>query len=180
MILHPLSAERAAVAQHDSSGAVTMYTLLSRRCYKGKRLVTSSPAVPTSRSEQTMSDITGNAMPPRRAGSISSFRSAESHVNCRPMRAGKSLELITSSRVLKTSGGPFVVRMWYLHLDVIPFTKTVYAACGWVSAMAASAFNLVHHFSARHSMYAVQNSSFSIGVLRGPLWRSARSTMQFR
>ena len=38
-------------------------------------------------------------------------------------------ELIASSRVLKTSGGPFVVRMWYLYLDVIPFTKTVYAAC---------------------------------------------------
>ena len=55
-------------------------------------------------------------------------------------RVGACLELIASSRVLKTSGGPFVVRMWYLHLDVIPFTKMVYAGCGWVSAMAASAF----------------------------------------
>ena len=30
----------------DSTGAVAMYTLLPRRCYKGKRLVTSSSAVP--------------------------------------------------------------------------------------------------------------------------------------
>ena len=47
MILRPLSAEQAAVAQH-LSGAVAMHTLLSRRCYKGKRLVTSSSAVPSS------------------------------------------------------------------------------------------------------------------------------------
>ena len=47
MILRLLSAERAAVALHNSTGAVTMYTLLPRRCYKGKRLVTSSSAVPT-------------------------------------------------------------------------------------------------------------------------------------
>ena len=46
MILRPLSAERAAVAQRNSTGAVAMYTLLPRRCYKGKRLVTSSSAVP--------------------------------------------------------------------------------------------------------------------------------------
>ena len=47
MILRLLSAERAAVAQRNSTGAVAMYTLLCRRCYKGKRLVTSSSAVPT-------------------------------------------------------------------------------------------------------------------------------------
>ena len=47
MILRLLSAERAAVAQHNSTGAVAMYTLLPRWCYKGKRLVTSSSAVPT-------------------------------------------------------------------------------------------------------------------------------------
>ena len=46
MILRPLSAERAAVAHRNSTGAVAMYTLLPRRCYKGKRLVTSSSAVP--------------------------------------------------------------------------------------------------------------------------------------
>ena len=46
-ILRQRSAERAAVAQHDSTGVVAMYTLLPRRCYKGKRLVTSSSAVPT-------------------------------------------------------------------------------------------------------------------------------------
>ena len=48
MILRQRSAERAAVAQHNSTGAVARYTLLPRRCYKGKRLVTSSSAVPTS------------------------------------------------------------------------------------------------------------------------------------
>ena len=49
MILRQRSAERAAVAQHDSTGAVAMYALLPRRCYKGKRLGTSSSAVPTTR-----------------------------------------------------------------------------------------------------------------------------------
>ena len=40
------------VAQRNSTGAVAMYTLLPRWCYKGKRLVTSSSAVPT------ISDVT--------------------------------------------------------------------------------------------------------------------------
>ena len=47
MNLRLLSAERAAVAQHDFFCAIAFYTLLCRRCYKGKRLVTSSFAVPT-------------------------------------------------------------------------------------------------------------------------------------
>ena len=46
MNLRQLSAERAAVAQHDFFCAIAFYTLLCRRCYKGKRLVTSSFAVP--------------------------------------------------------------------------------------------------------------------------------------
>ena len=46
MNLRLLSAERAAVAQHDFFCAIAFYTLLCRRCYKGKRLVTSSFAVP--------------------------------------------------------------------------------------------------------------------------------------
>ena len=49
MIRRQRSAERAAVTQHNSTGAVAIYTLLPRRCYKGKRLVTSSSAVPSFR-----------------------------------------------------------------------------------------------------------------------------------
>ena len=48
MFLRKLSAEQAAVAQHDSFGAIAFCTLLCRRCYnfKGIEAVTSLSAVP--------------------------------------------------------------------------------------------------------------------------------------
>ena len=57
MILRQWSAERTAAAQHDSTGAVAMYTLLPRRCYKGKRRVTSSSTVPTWTGDHSLKNL---------------------------------------------------------------------------------------------------------------------------
>ena len=57
MNLRLLSAERAAVAQHDFFCAIAFYALLCRRCYKGKRLVTSSFAVPNVESTRRRSRV---------------------------------------------------------------------------------------------------------------------------
>ena len=58
MNLRLLSAEQAAVAQHDFFCAIAFYTLVCRRCYKGERLVTSSFAVPRVNAHVMLSEHT--------------------------------------------------------------------------------------------------------------------------